>query len=194
MPLVQFNPLIGPYQVLPRRNRVDLGAMTIKGYSAFPKTPALLEPHHQIAYCHTLFGGVLPLCRGAVCVFYSPSRLSNFCELNYNDQKIWQTFACNIRKRWTAVSTVLSLIISVYPDLPHWRSIQQPQNAEPKLYNDGNNLTVYKSNSRGYITILSPWKWMQPNELCLLKRCYLQIFSFNLHIYLIYTCMNKIYL
>ena len=28
--------------------RVDLGAMPMKGYSIFPKTPALLEPHHQI--------------------------------------------------------------------------------------------------------------------------------------------------
>ena len=48
IPLVLFNPLIGPYQVLPRRARVDLGAMAIKGYSAFPKARALLEPHHQI--------------------------------------------------------------------------------------------------------------------------------------------------
>ena len=24
------------------------GAMAMKGYSAFPKAPALLEPHHQI--------------------------------------------------------------------------------------------------------------------------------------------------
>ena len=37
-----------PYQVLPLRARVDLGAMAMKGYSAFPKAPALLEPHHQI--------------------------------------------------------------------------------------------------------------------------------------------------
>ena len=28
--------------------RVDLGVMLIKGYSAFPKAPTLLEPHHQI--------------------------------------------------------------------------------------------------------------------------------------------------
>ena len=28
--------------------RVDLGVMVMKGYSAFPKIPALLEPHHQI--------------------------------------------------------------------------------------------------------------------------------------------------
>ena len=28
--------------------RVDLVVMTIKGYSAFPKAPALLEPYHQI--------------------------------------------------------------------------------------------------------------------------------------------------
>ena len=30
------------------RARVDLGAMAIKRYSAFPNAPALLEPHHQI--------------------------------------------------------------------------------------------------------------------------------------------------
>ena len=52
MLLVLFNPLIGPYQVLPFRARVDLGAMAMKGYSAFPKAPASLELHHQIIYCH----------------------------------------------------------------------------------------------------------------------------------------------
>ena len=46
--LVLFDPYIGPYQVLPLRARVDLGAMATKEYSAFPKAPALLEPHHQI--------------------------------------------------------------------------------------------------------------------------------------------------
>ena len=34
--------------MLPVRARVDLGAMAMKGYSAFPKVPALLGPHHQI--------------------------------------------------------------------------------------------------------------------------------------------------
>ena len=48
MPLVLFNPLMGSYQVLPFRARVDLRAMAMKGYSAFPKAPASLEPHHQI--------------------------------------------------------------------------------------------------------------------------------------------------
>ena len=64
--------------MLPLRARVDLGAMATKGYSAFPKAPALLEPHHQIVHCHiqdTRWGGVLPLCREAAGVFYSPSRL-----------------------------------------------------------------------------------------------------------------------
>ena len=36
------------YQVLPLRARVDQGAMAMKGYSAFPNAPALLEPHHEI--------------------------------------------------------------------------------------------------------------------------------------------------
>ena len=39
MPLVLFNPQIWPYQVLPYRARVDLGAMAIKRCSAFPKAP-----------------------------------------------------------------------------------------------------------------------------------------------------------
>ena len=39
---------IGPYQVLQLRDRVDLGAMVMKGYSAFSKAPVLVEPHHQI--------------------------------------------------------------------------------------------------------------------------------------------------
>ncbi len=38
---VLFDPQIGPYQVLPLRARVNLGAMATKGYSIFPKTPAL---------------------------------------------------------------------------------------------------------------------------------------------------------
>ena len=44
---VLFNPLIGPYQVLPLWARMNLGAMAMKGYSTFLKAPALLEPHHQ---------------------------------------------------------------------------------------------------------------------------------------------------
>ena len=34
--------------VLPLRAWVDMGAMAMKGFSAFPESPALLEPHHQI--------------------------------------------------------------------------------------------------------------------------------------------------
>ena len=52
MQVVLYNPLIGPYQVLPFWARVDLREMAMKGYSAFPKAPASLEPHHQIVLCH----------------------------------------------------------------------------------------------------------------------------------------------
>ena len=50
----------------------------MKGYSTFPKSPALLGPYHQILYhliSRTLIGGVLLLCREPVGVFYSPSQL-----------------------------------------------------------------------------------------------------------------------
>ena len=49
---VLFNPPIRPHQVLPLWVRVDLRVIAMKGYSAFPKAPALLEPLHQIVYCH----------------------------------------------------------------------------------------------------------------------------------------------
>ena len=35
--------------MLPLRDRVNTGAMTMRGYSAFPKAPALLEPHYHIS-------------------------------------------------------------------------------------------------------------------------------------------------
>ena len=46
--LVLFDPLIGPYQVLPLRASADLAAMAMKKYSIFSKAPALLEHHHHM--------------------------------------------------------------------------------------------------------------------------------------------------
>ena len=48
MQLVYLICRLDPYQVLPLWTRVNMGAMAMKNYSAFLKTPALLEPHHQI--------------------------------------------------------------------------------------------------------------------------------------------------
>ena len=45
---VLFDLKIELYQVLLLQVRVTLGAMAMKGYSNFPKAPALLELHHQI--------------------------------------------------------------------------------------------------------------------------------------------------
>ena len=64
--LFLFDPSIGSYQVLPLWANVDLGAMAIKGYNAFPKAPALLEPHPLeclVSYPgHSLdSGGLTPL-------------------------------------------------------------------------------------------------------------------------------------
>ena len=76
--LVLFVPLKGPYQVQPLRARLDLGVMAIKGYSAFPKVPALLEPQHQIVLCHiqdTRCGGSYP--SAEIQLVYSTAQLSN---------------------------------------------------------------------------------------------------------------------
>ena len=45
---VQFNPYTGPNQVVLPQVRADQRTMAMKGYSTFPKAPALLEPHHQM--------------------------------------------------------------------------------------------------------------------------------------------------
>ena len=57
--------------MLPLRARVNLGAM--KMYSAFPKAPALLKPHHPIILCYTQgtrWGNVTPLQRGSRCILH----------------------------------------------------------------------------------------------------------------------------
>ena len=41
-------PIIRNYHLLLLWARVDLGSMELKGYSAFPKAPAIMEPHHHI--------------------------------------------------------------------------------------------------------------------------------------------------
>ena len=87
--------------------------------------------HSQTKFCQLLFilNLIFPLISIA---FYHNSQI--LCELNCHDQKIWRTLVHDIQKHWTAVSTLLGLISSVYRDLYHRRSNQRPQNAEPKLY------------------------------------------------------------
>ena len=63
---------MGPYQMLPLQARVDLGAMAMKGYSAFPEAPGTSPSHCLVSYLGHSSGEFLPLCRGAVSVFYSP--------------------------------------------------------------------------------------------------------------------------
>ena len=54
------------------RARVNLAAITIKGYSVFPKTPALLEPNHLESCQDSRWKGlVLPLFIGLVGLFYN---------------------------------------------------------------------------------------------------------------------------
>ena len=71
--LVLFDPQIGPYQVLSPQARVNLEAIAMKGYSAFPKVPPSL--FRVISRTLVVGGGVSPLCRKVVCIVYSPNRL-----------------------------------------------------------------------------------------------------------------------
>ena len=66
-----------PYQVLRLRATVDLVAMAIKDYPHSP-TPQQYWSLTIRLFCfinRTLFGRILPLCRGAVSVFYNSIQL-----------------------------------------------------------------------------------------------------------------------
>ena len=74
-------------QVLLLRARVDLSVIVMKAYSAFSTTLVCTygEVLWHISICISLLrvisrlpiGGLFSHCRGAVCVFYYPTRLSN---------------------------------------------------------------------------------------------------------------------
>ena len=83
----------------------------MKGYSAFPKAPALLEPHHQIFQCHTQetrWESLIPLQRCSRCILQPQptSRLKLVDKFSYlvssvssteNDINTW------LAKAWTAI-------------------------------------------------------------------------------------------
>ena len=47
-----FDTYMGPYQVVSLWVSIDLGAMAMKGYSAFCKTPGLPELHYKVVKCY----------------------------------------------------------------------------------------------------------------------------------------------
>ena len=102
---IQFSSISPIDRALSDTTWVDLGTMAMKRYSAFPKAPTSLEPHHQIVWCHiqnTLRGVVLPLGRGAVGVFYSLSRLGK--------RESWDVFICFLRALSRSEKQIASFI------------------------------------------------------------------------------------
>ena len=75
---VWFDPYIGRYREQPLRVRVDLGAMVMKEYSAFPRAPVLLTltiKLFNVIYQDTRWWVVSLFCWDAVTVIYNASRL-----------------------------------------------------------------------------------------------------------------------
>ena len=72
---------IWPYQVLPLQSRLNLGAMSMKAYSAFPKA------QHYWSFTVKFWKKSYPLCRDTAGVFYNPSRLG--CVNEWSPENIW---------------------------------------------------------------------------------------------------------
>ena len=67
--LVLFDPKTGPYQVLPIQARVNLGAMAMKGCTAFPKLTVDSSSEYLVSYTgHSLGVGIIPLKSCSLCI------------------------------------------------------------------------------------------------------------------------------
>ena len=79
--LILFNPLIGPLSgtTIPGQSRPgsDGNEGEIRNPQSFNITGASPSKLFSVITGHSLLGEVLPFCREAVGIFYSPSRLGN---------------------------------------------------------------------------------------------------------------------
>ena len=101
--------------MLPLWARVDLGAVAMKGYSTFPKAPALLEPrHHLVSYPGHSWGGI----------YSSPEQ-----------QSVYSTAPAD----WAKVICLLSVWMSNSLIWPIDRTLSSPTSLSPSgLGNNGN--------------------------------------------------------
>ena len=93
--------------------------MAIKGYSAFLKAAALMELC-LVLYPGQSMRGVLPICRGAVGVFYSPSRLGNhYTEISW--KTMYKARGENIRIKkalyWSKRNRMENQILQIPDDI-----------------------------------------------------------------------------
>ena len=93
------NSSIGPYQALPLHARVDPGRWQWRGTLPLPK----LQDYWSLSIrlfsviSGTLVGRILPLCRHAVGIFYSSSRLG---QLNLTWIDIFSPHPLGAKERW----------------------------------------------------------------------------------------------
>ena len=91
--------------------------MVLKGYSAFPKAPELLESHNQIVYfiCKTLVGVLLTLCRDAVCVFYSTSQLGlRLIDFDVRSTHLGLFYALRLGNRVHVIIFIITFFVELY--------------------------------------------------------------------------------
>ena len=75
MQLVLFNPLIGPISGATISDQRGPGSNGNEGVLRIPKSSSITEALPSDCLVSYTLGVVLPLCRGAVGVFYSPNQL-----------------------------------------------------------------------------------------------------------------------
>ena len=103
--------------MLPPRTRSWPWIEAVNKYTVLPKSPALLEPQHQIVWCHVFFfvGGVISLGKDAVDVFCSPSRVDRSVYDYYcKTVEIFlhnRYFSANCMRYWTHKLLVLTPVL-----------------------------------------------------------------------------------
>ena len=106
---------MGPYQVLPRWARVDLGAMAMKGCYIFPKAAALLEPYHQCLVSNPGYslGGSYPFAEVQSVYSTAPADWAIFTVLHYSFcLYFWDEVLCTLFTFFGLLSSSLSPCLS----------------------------------------------------------------------------------
>ena len=141
---VLFDPLVEPYQVLLLWNRVDMGVISMKVYSVFPKAPGL-EHHYPIIYYHIQDNRARGLQSWIIRKrkLWQPRKSTRtwswYLLTTSLSMQMWKKWAAEFHRRWLSVrlSKILNHWWTSWYHSPHDRFLTVQQIAMSIGYNSG---------------------------------------------------------
>ena len=147
---------------------MKLGAMAMKGCSVFLKTPALLEPHHEIVWCHiqdTHCGGPYPFTEVQSVYSTTPA---DWASLN-SEFSFWQ-FGCRTKTKEPSLLYYLPIAGERIIEFPSVLALCEMQSTSSRIWTcsavsnsyDGNHYTTGTSKM-----FVNKWLLLSNRNSCL---------------------------